>query len=78
MRGLKKATVWWTGLIVIVALTLASILQKQTQTAQTGMYAVIWIVGLGLGAQVLDSTQKSIWFRRELYEPEKKEECGTD
>ena len=73
MKGLRKATVWWVGMVVLAGLGLFAILRVMESTANTVIGAIVWLVGLGLGAQVLDSVQTSIWFRPEMQEKKKEE-----
>lgn len=77
-RGLKKSTVWWAGFIVLALLGLVAIIQRTESVAQTIVYSIVWLVGIGLGAQVLDTTVKSVWYRPEMdKDKEKEKECGT-
>jgi len=66
--GLKKSVVWWAGLIVLAAFGIIAIYKMMSDVAQSVVWSVVWLVGLGLGAQVADSVQKAIWFREELHE----------
>ena len=65
----KKATVFWTTLIVLVVLYIVTALVAEGQLSAVGVTIIIMLVGNGatyIGGNVADAWQRSKYFRSEL------------
>lgn len=65
----RKATVFWTTLIVLVMLYVLTTLVAQEQLSAVGVTIIIMLVGNGatfIGGNVADNWQRSKYFRSEL------------
>lgn len=65
----KKATVFWTTLVVLVLLYVLTAIVAEGQLSAVGVTIIIMIVGNGasyIGGTVADAWQKSKYFRSEL------------
>jgi hypothetical protein len=63
---LKKGTVWLMGFLSISLVILGGFFATMQEVILSGLTALIWVIGLGLGAQVGDSIQKSALYRPEM------------
>lgn len=65
----KKATVFWTTLVVLVVLYIVTALVAEGQLSAAGVTIIIMLVGNGatyIGGNVADAWQRSKYFRSEL------------
>uniref|UniRef100_A0A6M3LQF1 Holin n=1 Tax=viral metagenome TaxID=1070528 RepID=A0A6M3LQF1_9ZZZZ len=65
----KKATVFWTTLVVLVVLYIVTALVAEGQLSAVGVTIIIMLVGNGatyIGGNVADAWQRSKYFRSEL------------
>jgi hypothetical protein len=73
---LKKGPIWIVGFLSILSVILGGFLAAMENVILAGLQSLVWIIGIGLGANVLFALQRSMFYRDELA---KKDECaGTD
>jgi len=63
---LKKGTVWLMGFFAISLVILGGFFATMQDVILAGLTALIWVIGLGLGAQVGDSIQRAALYKPEL------------
>ncbi len=64
--GMKKRTVFLLGYSAIVGVITGGFWITNQDIVQAALTALVWLIGLGLGAQVGDSVQRAALYRPEL------------
>lgn len=63
---LKKAPVFIAGFGAIVAAGIGGFASNMPDVVASALSALVWIVGIGLGANVGEAAQRSAFYRPEL------------
>jgi hypothetical protein len=68
---LKKAPVWICGLGAAAGVLAYGFAVHDNEVIFKGLDAVILLVGIGLGANLGEATQKSIWYKPDMDKEQK-------
>jgi hypothetical protein len=63
---LRKGPVWIAGYVSILGIIAAGFLKDKEAVILAALDAFVWLIAIGLGANVLFALQKSAFYRKEL------------
>lgn len=67
---LSKGPVWITGMVAILSVIVIAFVRGMENVVLAGLDALVWLIAIGLGANLLFATQRSAFYRKELDKPE--------
>jgi len=73
---LRKGPVWLAGFLACAVVIAGGFISDREQVILAGLSSLVWIVGIGLGANVGEAVQRSAFYKAELDNRDKGDRCA--